>query len=118
MVAFILMLRVKRRISVYNLSFWVLDTVACGFYLPAVTSNSTHRSRITLKHHIRLMGELNSLYPHVSSLFWSQLIPEPLPFPHHVLVMSCEAIFRVKVWSSKPGGCDEGLDGPVLYNMQ
>lgn len=94
--------------------------------------NITHYSMITLKHDIRIWwvsatcfarheGVSGSpLSPCLFSQFLSRLILEPLPFPHHVLVMSCEAIFRAKAWSWgawRGGRCDEGLDGRVLYSM-
>lgn len=47
-------------------------------------------------------------------LFFFQLIPDPRPFSHHVLVMGCEATVRVNACSCLGGwgvGCeDDGGD--------
>lgn len=49
----------------------------------------------------------------------SRLIPEPRPFSHHVLVMSCEAKVRANAWSYLEGGAKSlrvSLDCPMLHN--
>lgn len=46
----------------------------------------------------------------------SRLIPEPRPFSHHVLVMSCEAKVRANAWSYLEGGDQESESELRLSN--